>query len=84
YRNFNRNWEMMRSVDPVIRKPCLFIGAELDIFLPIELSVGMPDLIPDLEMKTIAGCGHWVMWERPAELNTLLVDWLVRRRADLV
>lgn len=79
YRNMDQNAALMRGKDPVIRKPCLFIGADLDMFLPIEIAATMPKLIPDLETHVIKDCGHWVMWEKPAELNALLTDWLVRR-----
>jgi microsomal epoxide hydrolase/non-specific protein-tyrosine kinase len=44
-----------------------------------ELAAGMPALCPDLETKSIARCGHWTQQEKPAELNAILVDWLVRR-----
>lgn len=79
YRNMNQNWELMRGVDPVIKKPCLFIGAELDLFLPIEIAGDMPNLIPDLETHILKECGHWVMWEQPDALNALMTDWLKRR-----
>lgn len=79
YRNMDANWALMREKDQTIRKPCLFIGAELDMFLPIEIAEGMPKLIPDLETHVIKDCGHWVMWEKPAELNAHLTSWLQRR-----
>lgn len=79
YRNINRNWEIMRDEDPVIRKPVLFIGADLDMFLPVEMAADMGALIPDLETQVIAGCGHWVSWEKPDDLNRLMIDWLDRR-----
>lgn len=79
YRNIDRNWEIMRAVDPVIRVPSLFVGADLDLFLPPETAADMPDLIPDLESRVIPDCGHWVMWEKPAELNALMTEWLTRR-----
>lgn len=79
YRNIDRNWEIMRNVDPHIAAPSLWIGAELDLFLPPENAQGMEELIPDLEKHVIPGSGHWVMWEKPAELNAIIVDWLKRR-----
>ncbi len=79
YRNIDRNYALMRDVDPKISVPALFIGAELDLFLPPETAEDMPGLIPDLEMHVIADCGHWVMWEKPDELNALILDWLGRR-----
>jgi pimeloyl-ACP methyl ester carboxylesterase len=41
----------------------------------------MPSLVDDLEMVTIARCGHWTQQEHPEELNRILVDWLRRRFA---
>lgn len=79
YRNIDRNYEIMKSVDPIIRAPTLFIGAELDLFLPPEGAADMPALIPDFERHLIPGCGHWVMWEKPRELNALMISWLRRR-----
>lgn len=79
YRNIDRNYALMRGVDPHINVPALFVGAELDLFLPPETAEDMPGLIPDLEMHVIPGCGHWVMWEQPDELNALMLDWLVSR-----
>ncbi|MFZ5617706.1 MAG: alpha/beta fold hydrolase [Pseudomonadota bacterium] len=79
YRNIDRNWEIMREFDPVIRKPALMISAERDPFLPPSSADGMEALIPDLEKALIKNCGHWVMWEKPTELNKLMIGWLNRR-----
>ena len=79
YRNVDVNYELLQGVDPMIHKPCLWIGADLDIFLPPEWSDQMEDLIPDLEKHLIKNSGHWVMQEKPEELNALLLDWLNRR-----
>lgn len=79
YRNVDRNYEIMRGVDPVIRKPALMISAEKDFFLPPAAADGMEAFVPDLEKALIRDCGHWVMWEKPAELNVLMIDWLNRR-----
>lgn len=79
YRNVDRNYEIMRNVDPVIRKPALMISAEKDVFLPPSAADGMEAFVPDLEKALIKDCGHWVMWEKPAELNRLMIDWLNRR-----
>ncbi len=79
YRNIDRNWEIMRGVDPVIRVPALMISAEKDVFLPPAAADGMEALVPDLERALIDDCGHWVMWEKPAALNRILIDWLDRK-----
>lgn len=79
YRNVDRNYEIMKSRDPVIEAPALWIGADLDLFLPPESAEGMEAIVPDLEKQVIADCGHWVMWEKPDTLNALIIDWLRRR-----
>jgi microsomal epoxide hydrolase/non-specific protein-tyrosine kinase len=79
YRNIDRNYEIMRDIDPVIRRPSLWIGAELDAFLPPSGADGMEAIVPDLEKAIVMDCGHWVMWEQPQALNEILLDWLTRK-----
>ena len=79
YRNIDRNWELMEGRDETVRAPSLWIGADLDMFLPPEGAEGMEALVPDLEKHVIADSGHWIMWEQPEALNALLIDWLDRR-----
>jgi pimeloyl-ACP methyl ester carboxylesterase len=79
YRNINENWRLMDGRNETVLSPSLWIGAELDLFLPPETADGMEALVPDLEKHVIAGCGHWVMWEKPEEANALMLDWLKRR-----
>jgi microsomal epoxide hydrolase/non-specific protein-tyrosine kinase len=79
YRNIDRNYEIMRGVDPVIRHPALWVGAELDAFLPPAGAEGMEQIVPALEKAIIDDCGHWVMWEQPEILNRLMLDWLQRK-----
>lgn len=79
YRNIDRNYEIMRAADPVIRKPSLWVGAAHDVFLPPDGADGMEAIVPDLEKAIIADCGHWVMWEQPAAFNKILLDWLARK-----
>jgi microsomal epoxide hydrolase/non-specific protein-tyrosine kinase len=79
YRNVDRNFEIMRGVDPRMSAPALFVGAALDHFLPPAGAEGMEKLVDDLETAIIEDCGHWVMWEKPEALNRLIVGWLTRR-----
>lgn len=79
YRNIDANWRAMEGRDETVAAPSLWIGAELDMFLPPESADGMEALVPDLEKQIIASCGHWMMWEKPAEANALMLDWLMRR-----
>ena len=80
YRNMERNLRMvpdfgMRRLDA----PCLMITAEWDSGLPPDLAAGMPAVCPDLEIHMIGQCGHWTQTDKPAELNALMTDWLIRR-----
>lgn len=79
YRNINRNWELMEGRDEVVRAPSLWIGANLDMFLPPETADDMELIVPKLEKHVIDDCGHWVMWEKPDALNSLLIDWLKKQ-----
>lgn len=79
YRNVDCNWALMEGREQTIAAPSLWIGAELDLFLPPESAEGMEALIPDLEKRVLSGCGHWVMWEKPERLNAAITDWLKRR-----
>ncbi|MFN0024371.1 MAG: alpha/beta fold hydrolase [Parvularculaceae bacterium] len=79
YRNIDQNFAIMRGVDPVIRAPALWIGAEDDVFLPPAGADGMEKIVPDLQTAIIRDCGHWVMWERPRQLNEILLRWLTAR-----
>lgn len=79
YRNVDANWSYMEGRDEIVRAPSLWVGAELDLFLPPEKAEDMPEIVPDLEMCVLSGCGHWVTWEKPAELNAIVIDWLDRR-----
>lgn len=78
YRNIGRNYEIMRRVDPVIMQPSLWIGAELDAFLPPSGADGMEEIVPNLEKAILKNCGHWVMLEQPQALNRILLEWLAR------
>jgi len=83
YRNLDRNSQRYPAVgttDPGV--PCLMLAAEWDPALPPSLSEGMGQRIADLERHVIPGVGHWLQQEAPVEVNSLLVDWLVRRFAS--
>lgn len=79
YRNVDKNWRLMEGRGEEVRAPSLWIGAELDLFLPPESADGMEALVPDLEKHIIEDCGHWMMWEKPDAANALMLDWLQRR-----
>ncbi len=79
YRNVDHNWRLTEGVDLTVHQPVLMFPAELDIMLPPESADQMPALCPDLTMHLLRDCGHWAMWEKPAEINRVMTTWLQQR-----
>ncbi len=78
YRNIDRNWRLTEPyADRRIEQPALFITGSRDPvrrFMPAEAMVGH---VTDLrEVVVIEGAGHWVMQERPDEVNAALLAFL--------
>jgi pimeloyl-ACP methyl ester carboxylesterase len=59
-----------------IDAPTLLIWAEDDVALGMPLTYGLESWVPDLQIRYISRCGHWVQNEAPAEVNRLLLDFL--------
>ena len=84
YRNHETDYEWLRAWQGQrIEQPCLFIGGTRDpattLFGAVEDPVAMMRLFaPKVEGHVLKGVGHWTQQERPAEVNTLLIDWLKR------
>lgn len=76
YRNFDRNWELLGQVDESVREkvsiPVLMIHGAHDI-VPENPALG--SVVSDLSLHTL-DCGHWIMQEKPDEVNALMLDWL--------
>jgi pimeloyl-ACP methyl ester carboxylesterase len=63
-----------------VRIPTLLLWALDDRALGYEdLVPGTERYVPDVEVQTIAGCGHFVQQEQPREVNRRLVEFLKRR-----
>ena len=80
YRNVDRDWDDLAAYDgAVITQPSLFIGGALDASAAWtqnvidSFSTTMPGLMGS---HILAGCGHWVQQERPAQVNDILINWL--------
>ncbi|KAL4742373.1 Alpha/Beta hydrolase protein [Aspergillus similis] len=54
--------------------PVLFIQALKDAALPPHLGKGMGKAIPQLTTKQV-NASHWLLWEKPAEVNQALEAW---------
>ena len=60
----------------VYKAPALFIRGELSRYIKDENRVGIQRQFPDSRLETIAGTGHWLHVERPAEFNALVAGFL--------
>jgi pimeloyl-ACP methyl ester carboxylesterase len=80
YRNIDRNQELLAAfAGKRIEQPALFIGAEHDSIFgqTPEAVLATRAAIPALRDPVwIAGSGHWIQQERPAEVNEALLTFL--------
>ncbi|MFL5625038.1 MAG: alpha/beta fold hydrolase, partial [Ktedonobacteraceae bacterium] len=56
--------------------PTLLIWGEQDIALGIELTYGLEQWVPNIQIKRIPDSGHWVQQEKPELVNTLVAEFL--------
>ncbi|MFF7245598.1 alpha/beta fold hydrolase [Embleya sp. NPDC008237] len=80
YRNMDRDWaDLAPYAGAPITQPSLFLGGALDASTTwlSDAIDAFPDTLPGLlSSHVLAGCGHWLHHERPAEVDRLLIDWL--------
>ena len=63
---------------PKLTIPTLVIWAMDDLALPAENLAGLDEVIEDLTVSEVHGCGHFVPWEAPEEVNKALDAFLAR------
>lgn len=63
---------------PNLTIPTLVIWAMDDLALPPSNLDGLDDIIDDLTLVQVPGCGHFVPWEAPEKFNAALEDFLTR------
>ncbi|QKG72598.1 alpha/beta fold hydrolase [Erythrobacter mangrovi] len=75
-------YELPASYTPVplakLTIPTLVIWALDDKALPPANLDGLDEVIADPEIVQVPGCGHFVQWERPAEVNAAMEAFLAR------
>ncbi|KAI9246218.1 Alpha/Beta hydrolase protein [Phascolomyces articulosus] len=76
YKRRKVNFEECKNLEPIINKPALMVTASNDAALPPWMTDGMERFVPQVEKYGIEGAGHWVLWEKPAECNAHLKQWL--------
>jgi 3-oxoadipate enol-lactonase len=65
-------------VEPVIERriPTLIFAGEADEMTPPPVMEALAREIPHARLVKVAGAGHSVYWEKPAEFNSLLKEFL--------
>ncbi len=61
---------------PALNIPTLLIWAMDDLALPPTNIDGIEALVPQVEIVPIYDCGHFVIWEKPGEVNAAIHKWL--------
>jgi pimeloyl-ACP methyl ester carboxylesterase len=60
----------------VVRVPALVIWGEQDPALPAKNLEGLQQFAPQLTLKRIPDGSHWVVHEKPAEVNRYIRDFI--------
>ena len=79
YRNHNLTWSLTEGGPEKITQPALFVAGEKDgvIMLAADALKNMPRYVTNLKVnQLIPGIGHWTQQEAPAEVNTLMIDFI--------
>jgi pimeloyl-ACP methyl ester carboxylesterase len=78
YRCFDRNWELTADTPAgTIAVPSLFIGGGADPTLAYTPRDRVREVVSgDYREMMIEEAGHWLMEERPEEVNKMLLDFL--------
>lgn len=59
-----------------IRAPVLIVWGERDTAVPLSIGQRLRDVLPRSRFVVIKGAGHNPMWDRPAEFNRIVLDFL--------
>jgi pimeloyl-ACP methyl ester carboxylesterase len=54
----------------------LIVVGDQDIFTPVRFSRPIAERIPNARLEIVSGAGHAVYWEKPDELNELVLQFL--------
>ncbi|MBC8163978.1 MAG: alpha/beta hydrolase [Roseiflexaceae bacterium] len=63
-----------------IQAPTLIIWGDHDTIVPVQLGKALNEALVGSRLEIIPRAGHIPMWERPAEFNQLILDFLVDRQ----
>lgn len=72
--------DVYRRVDQ-LHKPTLIFWGRQDTTVPFEHSAELTRAMPRAELKVIENCGHIPHYERPADVNPALLNFLSRNQS---
>lgn len=82
YRNIDSRWEQTPFLAGAkLQQPTLFVAGEADTVIAMRRAAfdSLEQTVPNLTRKILLpGAGHWIQQERPAEVNQLLLEFLVK------
>ena len=64
------------GADLTVRVPTLIIWGEQDVALEKTLTYGTERFVPDLRVRYLPHCSHWVQQECPDEVNQAMLEFL--------
>jgi len=78
YRNTDEDYpELKMLYQKGVNQPALFIGGAEEGAVKFGSTEPMKAALPNLRKTVILpGCGHWLQQERPAEVNTAIIEFL--------
>jgi pimeloyl-ACP methyl ester carboxylesterase len=76
YRALPRARRLLAQHDLRVVVPTLMIWGEDDRVLGKDLTYGTEDYVPDLVLRYIPACSHWVQHEQPELVNQYLLEFL--------
>ena len=77
YRNLDRNWRLLASVNPIIQHRALMIYGDRDV---IPQSERLSLFVPNVDVMSL-DCGHWIQQEKPDETTQAILNWLGQHAA---
>ncbi|KAK3996080.1 putative epoxide hydrolase [Cladorrhinum sp. PSN332] len=75
--NFDEERELVEQGRLKIAQPALIVTASRDIALPPAMAAGMDKWCDKLTRRGVE-CSHWAIWEKPAEVNKWVGEFLGR------
>ncbi|KAI8073102.1 Alpha/Beta hydrolase protein [Gongronella butleri] len=79
YKQTENNYKQCKElVGKEVTQPALMVAATGDRALPPSMTDGIEAFVPKVEKHVVDGAGHWILWEKPDEVNELLKQWLAK------